>query len=350
MYCLASQLSQSGENIIVFADDTRQPSQQDFDQAQGFDIRRYSGIKPLRRRKKAADIRDYIISQNQDNSVVLLTDTWKSIEFVETATFKKAVCLAHGTEISRHPSLAKQSRFKKAYSKASIIVANSRYTAGLISPYIGDQKNIKVVHPGISIPEIDLQLQKTTKQELENHHPVLITVARLEPRKNHQSIIKALPVLIKTHPEVLYIIIGDGSEQSSLQALSKRLKVTRHVRFIGRVDGTKKYAYLANSDLFVMPGIVDGDDVEGFGIAYIEAGFLGLPCIASDAGGAPEAVLHNKTGIVCNTGDQEQLEKCLLDLLCNPELRRTLGDHAQRRSKDFIWQYKIQEYLQQLNL
>jgi phosphatidylinositol alpha-1,6-mannosyltransferase len=84
--------------------------------------------------------------------------------------------------------------------------------------------------------------------------------------------------------------------------------------------------------------------IEGFGIAYLEAAFFGIPSIASDVGGTKEAVLHNKTGIIIN--NIEDIYQSIHDLLINPNQRKKLGNSARKRAlEDFNWDIVTKKYL-----
>jgi glycosyltransferase involved in cell wall biosynthesis len=98
-----------------------------------------------------------------------------------------------------------------------------------------------------------------------------------------------------------------------------------------------------------MPGKMVGDDVEGFGLAYIEAAFHGVPAVASSAGGAPEAVLHENTGLVVPVNDSEKLLHAIQALLRNREHRLQLGENARLRAETFLWRNKCTEFEQLLD-
>ena len=86
----------------------------------------------------------------------------------------------------------------------------------------------------------------------------------------------------------------------NLIKLSKKLKIEKHVRFIGSINENQKKYIFNKTDLMVMPTIDEthNNSIEGFGISYIEAALFGIPSIASNVGGTAEAVIHNKTGII----------------------------------------------------
>jgi phosphatidyl-myo-inositol dimannoside synthase len=347
VYSLCSEFATAGEKIIVFADRQRSADDKNFDKTQKFEIRRYSGIKPVRRRRKAHDIHQFG-QNNLPDSPKLITDSWKSLELVDRRPFSKILCLAHGTEIPLQTWSFKLKRIHKSFSRADYIIANSHYTAGLVKPYADSPDKLRVIYPGLMPPQRDQGLELVTQKKLGQYRPIIITVARLEIRKGQQQVIKILPELIKQFPSLLYVIVGEGPQRKNLEETAKALGVDRHVLFTGLLQGPQKNAYLANSDLFVMPGLIIGQDVEGFGMAYIEAGVFGLPSIACRAGGAPEAVIHDKTGLLGDPAAPEQLQDNIVSLLNNSSLHQRLGANARKRSLEFLWDKKIVEYKQLL--
>ncbi len=346
VHSLGVALAAAGEDVRVFAD-YNSAADSGFDQRQPFPVYRYSGLKPLRRRKKARGIFQSSM-ELKPGPLCLITDSWKSLEHVDTRNFPVVLCLSHGTEIPLQPSPLKAGRIRKAFIKATYIVANSNYTANRISPYVSKPDKIRVILPGISAPSEDQKTELAIRQKLSGHNPVLITIARLEQRKGQLSVINLLPALVEKFPTLLYVIAGEGSFRGVLEQVVENHRMRSHVLFTGRLEDPYKTAWLKNSTVFVMPGILIGQDVEGFGLAYIEAALQGVPSIACNVGGAPEAVLHRQTGLVCNPEDKEKLALNILALLDNRAYCNQLGMNARARASSFLWQNKCAEYLKLL--
>lgn len=96
----------------------------------------------------------------------------------------------------------------------------------------------------------------------------------------------------------------------------------------------------------VMPTLDESSkrSIEGFGIVYLEAAFFGIPSIASNVGGTPEAVIHNKTGIIIS--DISELYNTLKDLLADKIQLDELGANAKSRAEnDFNWKVVVNKYL-----
>ena len=203
MWSLASYLHNSDMSIMVFADHVSPSIQEELDTIAAFAIHGYSGFKPFRRRKKASDINKFIKSQQDKNAFILLADTWKSLEYLDASLFSKIICLAHGSEIPHNPSRSKRARIERAYGKTSVVIANSNYTAKRAEPYVTKEGAIKVIYPGITTPTAKNSLREEIGKKLFPSQPIIITVARLEPRKNQQAVIMALPFLTKKFPSLL---------------------------------------------------------------------------------------------------------------------------------------------------
>ena len=130
--------------------------------------------------------------------------------------------------------------------------------------------------------------------------PVIVCLSRLVPRKGQDMLIRALPIIRERIDGAALVIVGNGPHRDDLQKLAQRYDVTDHVVFTGGVPGDELPAHHAMADVFAMPCRTRGAglDVEGLGIVFLEASATGIPVVAGDSGGAPEAVLDGETGFV----------------------------------------------------
>lgn len=343
MHSLSNALATTGERVLVFADKYSSADSR-LDSQQTYPVYRYGGLKAWRRRKKAREIFSYS-QEHRESQLCLITDSWKSLEHVDTRYFNKVLCLAHGTEFPEQATGSKSARIKRSLNKASYIIANSGYTAKRLSLYIADQQKIRVIYPGITIGDEEPAADLKISEQCALRSPVLITLARLERRKGQLSTIRILPRLIEKYPDLLYVIAGEGSLRGELESTVQQLGLNKHVIFTGKLDGALKSAWLRHSTLFVMPGSKVGQDVEGFGMAYIDAACFGIPSIACNVGGASEAVLHRQTGLVIEPENADMLTQAIFELLDNSLYYKQLGENARERAKEFLWQNKCVEYL-----
>jgi len=349
LHGVSATLFSHGHEIIVFADSHGKTTDEiAFDSEQGFTIKRYSGMKFLRRRKKAHDI-NLFIKNNKPLGVIC--DSWKSLEHLRTDGVPAVLCLAHGTELPVQCSSAKSNRIQRSLAKATAVIANSHYTAGRTKPFLVSPSHLHVINPGIHQPAVaDKNTITRIGAQLSQHSPILISVARLQRRKRHNKIIQLLPKLLPKYTNLFYIIIGEGSEHASLQKLVQTLKLENHVLFAGATSDAELSAYLDHSHLFLMPGNTDGNDIEGFGIAYIEAAYHGIPAVAGRSGGATEAVIDEQTGLLCSTCDETAFFAAVSRLLGDEVLLKHMGENAQQRAQSLLWTKVICNYEKLLGL
>lgn len=157
--------------------------------------------------------------------------------------------------------------------------------------------------------------------------PVIVCVSRLMPRKGQDTLIEALPIIQRQIPDAALLIVGGGPHREQLQQLVEELGLQRDVVLTGTVPWEELPAHYAAGDVFAMPCRTRnrGLDVEGLGIVYLEASATGLPVVAGDSGGAPDAVIEGETGYVVEGGDPAAAARRLVQLLADDQLRARLG-------------------------
>lgn len=343
---LAEALFQRGHAVRVCADRRRAESP---DRAFPFPVRRFRGPRPLRRRNKARHIRRLI--QRCDGDARVICDSWKSLEGLALSPETTVLCLVHGMEIPCYPSDGKRRRISKSLAKATHVIANSRYTAERVRPYLTDTTTLHIIHPGVDEPAApDTALFDVMKQQLAGLQPLLVSVARLEPHKGVDRVLQCLPRLRQEFPDLGYVCLGEGPLRASLERLTRDLDLRDCVHLPGRADPATRNAVLSLGDLFVLPGRSTGDRIEGFGIAFIEAAWQGLPAVAGESGGGGEAVEHGVTGLVCRGEDAEAVYAAIRGLLSDTEKRRQMGKKARERAHRFNWEHTVRRYEALLNL
>ncbi|WP_399092197.1 glycosyltransferase family 4 protein [Streptomyces sp. BBFR2] len=181
----------------------------------------------------------------------------------------------------------------------------------------------KTFHPGSGGDEIRARLGLTDR-------PVVVCVSRLVPRKGQDTLIEAMPAITAAVPDAVLLIVGGGPYEKELRALAARTGVAGSVRFTGAVPWAELPAHYGAGDVFAMPCRTrrGGLDVEGLGIVYLEASATGLPVVAGDSGGAPDAVLDGETGWVVPGGSPRATAERVVALLEDPELRRRMGERG----------------------
>ncbi|WP_225848410.1 glycosyltransferase family 4 protein [Streptomyces sp. HPF1205] len=172
--------------------------------------------------------------------------------------------------------------------------------------------------------------------------PVVVCVSRLVPRKGQDTLIAAMPRILREFPDAVLLIVGGGPYRRDLERLAARTGVTAAVRFTGAVPWEELPAHFGAGDVFAMPCRTrrGGLDVEGLGMVYLEASATGLPVVAGDSGGAPDAVLRGETGWVVTGGSPAQAADRVLALLRDPDLRRRLGERG-RQWVEEAWRWDL---------
>lgn len=159
--------------------------------------------------------------------------------------------------------------------------------------------------------------------------PTLLTVARLsssERYKGIDSVIRALPDVLRQAPEARYDVVGDGDDRPRLEALARELGVSDRVRFRGRLWPDELAAAYRDCTLFVMPS-----SKEGFGIVFLEAALFGRTSVAGRHGGTPEVVEDEVTGLLVERDDVAGLTDRLVRLLEDGAGRARMGAAAGER-------------------
>jgi len=182
---------------------------------------------------------------------------------------------------------------------------------------------------------------------------VLLTVGRLDRRKNHEAVVRCLPYLTERTGPVKYVICGTGREEAHIRRVAREQGVEASVVFVQQVrEDAVLQQYYASCDLFVMPNIqLEDGDTEGLGIVFLEAAACGKPVITGLAGGAPETVVHGVTGLSVDGRNLQGLRDAILSLLCNPQKAREMGAQGRERVIEmFSWDMsakKVDEVLLQ---
>jgi phosphatidylinositol alpha-1,6-mannosyltransferase len=172
--------------------------------------------------------------------------------------------------------------------------------------------------------------------------PVVVCVSRLVRRKGQDTLIRSWPEVLARVPDAVLLIVGGGPYRAELERLAQTTGVAASVRFTGAVPWEELPAHYGAGDVYAMPCRTrrGGLDVEGLGIVYLEASATGLPVVAGDSGGAPDAVREGETGYVVPGRDRGQLAERLVRLLLDPELRARMGA-AGRRWVEQEWRWDL---------
>ena len=264
-------------------------------------------------------------------------------------TDKKKYCLIHGKEINHPKGSSLNKRLIKVLNNVEKVIANSEYTKNLAINNGVNRDKVIVINPGVGIVE---ELNKKSLEKVESllkiKTPRLITVSRFDKRKNHEKVIMALRNLRQQYPDIVYICIGYGDEEENLKKLVQELNLGSQVMFFKDISNDLKNALIAKSNIFVMPSIIHKTSVEGFGIAYVEAAQYGIPSLGGKDGGASDAISHDKTGLICDGNNLDDIYSSLNSMIENKKYH-VFGKNAKEYVSKFQWDKILDEYKKILN-
>jgi phosphatidylinositol alpha-1,6-mannosyltransferase len=242
---------------------------------------------------------------------------------------KRLVSLTHGHEVWWAKVPPFNWILRRTSRNLDVITYLGDFTKKVISRSVADASRLVQIAPGIPIDHFipgskDAAL---VQQYGLSGKKVIICVGRLVHRKGQDRLLEALPEIIKSEPEVVVLFVGIGPRRAKLDALIRSHKLEKYVVFAGRVAYKDLPRYFRLGDIFVMPSRsrLAGLEVEGLGIVYLEASACGLPVIAGSSGGAPDAVLANKTGLVVDGRDTHAISKAVTELFSDPARMKEMG-------------------------
>jgi phosphatidyl-myo-inositol dimannoside synthase len=247
------------------------------------------------------------------------------------------ICYVHGEEVklpvegeSHGVMSSRQLRFitRNVMDDASFLVANSHNTERiLLDEWQIPKERIRLLYPGADCSLFQpARHDPLARQSLGwGERPVILTVGRLQKRKGHDQMIKALPRVLSRIPDVLYAIVGAGDERERLERLVTDLHLEASVRFHGELDDEIMLTCYQQCDLFVLPNRQIGSDIEGFGMVLVEAQACGKPVIAGTSGGTCETMQIPQTGRVVPCEEPGTLAELVTAWLLDSALRARMG-------------------------
>jgi len=336
MWGLSKELSKNFM-IKVFADFI--DGHKEFDEQASFSIERVGGIKLLRKYRKAQLINEFI-KENKIEGII--SDHWKSLELIKSN--KKKYCLIHSKEINHPKGTSLNKRVLEVLNNVEKVIANSEYTKNLAIDCGVHKEKIVVINPGVDpAEELDKKSLEKVESLLKVKSPRLITVSRFDKRKNHEKIVMALRNLKQIYPDIVYICVGYGDEEENIKKLVKELDLESQVMFFKDISNELKNALVAKSNIFVMPSVIHKKSVEGFGIAYVEAAQYGIPSLGGKDGGAADAIEHEKTGLICDGNNLDDIYSSINSMLENKKYLE-YGKNAKEFVSKYYWPNIVEEY------
>ncbi|HEY8533075.1 MAG TPA: glycosyltransferase family 4 protein [Micromonospora sp.] len=261
------------------------------------------------------------------------------------AGITRVVAQTHGHEVGWAALPGARAALRRIGRGADVVTYLGDYTRRRLEPVLRGVTELCRLTPGVDVDTYHPGVDGGPVRERYGlrDRPVVVCVSRLVPRKGQDALIRALPAIHRRVPDAALLIVGGGPYRATLRRLASEVGVAPHVVFTGSVPWAELPAHYAAGDVYAMPCRTrrGGLDVEGLGIVYLEASAMGLPVVAGDSGGAPDAVRDGETGFVVNGRDIAQLADRITTLLTDPALARRMGA-AGRAWVEREWRWETQ--------
>lgn len=263
-----------------------------------------------------------VIALHPHLAPILCAMNWRSKKF-------QSVVFAHGIEVWQPVGWPRGA----ALRRADLVIGPSSDT---VQHLFSDQgipaERVQRLAWGLD-PEFEARLATPGHGSLPpgfpEHARTILTVGRWDPAERYKgadTLIAALPRLLKSLPDSFLVLVGDGGDRPRLEQLAHDLGVTEHTRFLRGLMQEELFACYANCDVFALPS-----RGEGFGLVFLEAMAHGKPVIGGAHGGALDVIEDGVTGWLVPHGDIERLSGALESLLADPVRAKEMGTRGRDR-------------------
>jgi len=344
---IASAATRLGAKVTVVAPDYARQTADD-DRALPFEVVRFrGGLHSMRdmpskimlaRRKVRRGRYDVVHAADWPFFIPLALSRWR--------TPARVLMTVHGTEINETQTPLKRMAIRGAgvFGPRTEVVANSRFTETLFRErFAVDPRKISAINLGVS--EFWFGAQRKRREirlahRLPEDRLVVVTVARITRRKGHHLTLAALarfPDDLRNR--ITWLVIGPDGETDYVSNLRRdAAQAACDVRFLGPQSNEAIRDLYVASDFFCLTGLPDSSGrVEGFGLVYLEAGAAGLPSVATEVGGVPDAVLADETGILVPPS-VESISQAIAELASDRGLRAILAAGASAHARSLSWE------------
>lgn len=234
----------------------------------------------------------------------------------------RLVATTHGHEVGWAMLPLARQALRHIGDRVDVVTYLGDYTRRRLSSAFGSRPRLSQLAPGVDTATFTPEASGALVRDRYGlgDRPVVVCVSRLVRRKGQDTLIRALPTIRERVPDAALLIVGSGPDAGRLRSLAARLGVGDHVVLTSGVAYQELPAHFAAGDVFAMPCRTRrlGMDVEGLGIVFLEASASGLPVVAGDSGGAPDAVREGETGLVVDGADVAAVATAVAGLLSDP--------------------------------
>ncbi|MCX7020458.1 MAG: glycosyltransferase family 4 protein [Candidatus Sumerlaeota bacterium] len=261
----------------------------------------------------------------------------------------------HGTELrSESRRLARRAVMKHVFANAAFLATNSENSKRMLHHLFPEVTTpVSAIVPGVHFDRFQGEEVKRNGQRIRAEwfvrtsaaadSIVLLSTCRLTRDKGIDYVLRALSRIIHEHPDfpAVYVIVGSGPDSGRFKSLAHDLGIPQNVLFAGALAYNDTPSAYHASDVYIQPSQPAGDFLESFGISFIEAQAAGLPCIGSNWGGVPEAVINGETAILVPTGDIDAISDAIMKMVTESEKRRQMSAKAKLNAENFSWELHV---------
>lgn len=229
--------------------------------------------------------------------------------------------------VSRHVF----SKWKYNHPIIKRIICVSEAIRQITAPAIQDTSKLVVVHSGIDLSRYSMTPDRQHLRSELNLPPDTILVGNLSALADHKdypTFLRTAATIVRSRPDVHFIIAGEGPEEKIIRELITALQLHDHVHLLGFRNDVVQV--MQSLDVFLITSVT-----EGLGTIVLEAFAAGVPVVATRAGGIPEMVIDNTTGLLAPIGDADALATSVLQVLTSTSLSHSLAEQARKLVEDF---------------
>ncbi len=266
----------------------------------------------------------------------------------------RLVGCTHGHDLGWAMSPGSRQVLRRISRGLDVMTYLTEFTGDRLRALLAPHTSLRRLSPGVDVdrfhPAVDGSAFRA-QHGLEGTR-VIGCVSRLVPRKGQDVLIEAMPQVLRRHPDARLMIVGGGRYADSLARRIDRLGLQREVVLAGSTSHEGLPVAYAACDVFAMPARTRrlGWDVEGLGMGYLEAAATAKPVIAGSSGGAPEAVLDGRTGVVVRApGSPDAVASAVSRMLDDPDQAAAMGRAGREWvCAEWTWQRQAQHLVEML--
>lgn len=317
------------------------------DRALPFEVRRFHGALHSMRDlpSKIALARSQVKSGPFDLVHAVDWPFFIPLALARSLTPARILMTVHGTEINETQTRLKRLAIRMAgvFGPRTVIAANSRYTRELFRRrFAVDTQRIHAIPLGVSEFWLGAPATRDATRSaygIGADRILMVTVARLTRRKGHLLTVSALRALPEgLRRRLTWLLVGpDGEADYVAELKNEAAKTDCDVRFLGTLANEQIRDVYGASDFFCLTGLPESSGrVEGFGLVYLEAGAAGLPSVATEIGGVPDAVIGGRSGLLVPPS-AEKIAQAITTLATDSAVRSALAAGALAHARHLSW-------------